>query len=115
MNVETSTYGNFQLNIKLGVAARGSVEFDCGVVPPNIEIDASLFHVALPARFYGVFQPDLRGIAALDVHVANTDANMQVATGYELAGVGVRLFITPVARRAKRHQKETQQKSFVEL
>src|ERR1700758_2974926 len=115
MNVKTSSYWNFQFNIKLGVAAGGSVEFDGSVAPPNVEIDAGLFHIALPARFHGIFQPDLCGIAALDVHVANTDANMEAAAGYELAGVGVRLFITPVAGRAKRHQEETQQKSPVEL
>src|SRR5579864_3394045 len=115
MNVKTSTDGNFQLNIKLRVASRGSVEFDGGVVSPNIEIDAGLFHIALPARFHGVLQPDFCGIAALDVNVANTEAHVHVATRYELAGVGVRLFIAPVARRAEWDEEETKQKSFVEL
>src|SRR5260370_42404906 len=114
MNVETSICRNFQLNIKLSVAARGSVEFDGGVVSPNVEIDAGLFHIALPARFHGVLQPDIGGITALDVHVANAEAHVHVATGNELAGVGVRLFIIPVARRTKRHQEDTKQKSFVE-
>jgi hypothetical protein len=58
MDVETSIRRNFQFNVELRVATRGTELHGC-LISANIEIDVRFSHMALTPRLGGVPQPDI--------------------------------------------------------
>ena len=115
MDIEMSVGRNFQFYVELCVPAAGSVELNSGIVSPNIEVRMRVLHAAFPVRLHRVLQPDSCGIPALDVQVANVETHMHVASGNELSGICVALFIAPVTCRAERNKKKTKQNRLVDL
>ncbi len=115
MHVEVGGLRHFKFHVELRVAAGGSVEFDLGVAAADLNIHVRFFHAAFAARLDGIVQADLVGVTALDVQVADAEANVQHAAGHEVADFVVRLFVVPVVRSGtERHQQQTSNDGLVE-
>src|SRR5581483_2123820 len=71
VDVEIRVLGDLKLNLEIGIPARWRMELDAGVFAVNVEIYGRLLYVRLASRFHGVLQPDLRGIAPLDVEISD--------------------------------------------
>ena len=96
MHLKIGVLRHLEFHIELRVAAGWRMEFDIGVAAVDIDVHVRVFNMAFAPRLDGVVQADLVGFAALDVQVAHAEAYMYHATGDEVAGLAVRLFVVPV-------------------
>src|SRR5215469_14771551 len=78
-----------------------------------IEVDMRVLNTVLAPRLDRIFQLDLVGIAALDVNVAHAETHVQVTAGDEIAGIRVRLLVSPIVRAAQRNRNQAQQDDLV--